>query len=64
MPMDARSGTASKSPRALHFRRPQRDSISLVLLAEASALDQVRRHFLTRAQLQEWIRSKTLRARL
>ena len=61
MPMERQVRHRLEVARALHFQRRQRDSLSLVLFAETSAPDQVRRHFLTHALLQEWIRSKTLR---
>jgi hypothetical protein len=53
-----RSGLSLEVARALHFQRRQRDALGLVLLAEAKAPDQVRRHFLTHALMHEWIRSR------
>ena len=64
MPMERQVRHRLEVARALHFQRRQRDSLSLVLHAETSAPDQVRRHFLTHALIQEWVRSKTLRPSL
>jgi hypothetical protein len=44
--------------RALHFQRRQRDALALLMRAEASAPEQVRRHFLTHALLHDWVRSR------
>jgi hypothetical protein len=57
MPMERQVRHRLEVARALHFQDRQRDSLSLVLQAEAKAPDQVRRHYLTHALLHEWIRS-------
>jgi hypothetical protein len=45
MPMERQVRHRLEVARALHFQRRQHDSLSLVLFAETSAPDQVRRHF-------------------
>ncbi|GAA2109461.1 helix-turn-helix transcriptional regulator [Microlunatus panaciterrae] len=58
MPMERQVRHRLEVARALHFQRRQRDALALVMRAEASAPEQVRRHFLTHALLHDWLRSR------
>lgn len=47
--------------RALHHSAKQKQALEMVLTAEQAAPEQVRRHFLTHALVQEWLRSKKVK---
>ena len=58
MPIERQVRHRLEVARALHHRARQKDALGLVLEAEHLAPEHVRRHFLTHALIQEWLRSK------
>lgn len=61
MPVERQVRHRLELARALHHRARQDEALRLVLEAEHMAPEHVRRHFLTHALLQEWLRSKKAR---
>lgn len=61
MPIERQVRHRLEVARALHHRARQEDALRLVLEAEYLAPEHVRRHFLTHALVQEWLRSKHAR---
>jgi hypothetical protein len=60
MPMQRQVRHRLEVARALHFQRKQHEALALVLDAETRAPEQVRRHYMTRSLLHEWVRSRRL----
>lgn len=60
MPIERQVRHQLEVARALHYRGNRDDALRMVLRAEHVAPEHVRRHFLTHALVQDWLRSRRL----